>query len=39
LPASTSWRIATAVNILFIEPMRKRVRRVFGITLLRSASP
>ena len=39
LPASTSWRIATAVNILFIDPMRKRVRRVFGIRLLRSASP
>ena len=39
LPASTSWSIATAVNILFIDPIRKRVRRVFGIRLLRSASP
>jgi hypothetical protein len=38
LPASTNWRIATAVNILFIDPMRNRVRMVFGIRLLRSAS-
>jgi hypothetical protein len=39
LPAWTSWRIATAVNILFIDPIRKRVRMVFAIRLLRSASP
>jgi hypothetical protein len=31
--------IATAVNILFTDPIRKRVRRLFRIPLSRSASP
>jgi hypothetical protein len=39
LPVSTSCRTATAVNILFIDPMRKRVSRVLGIFFSRSANP
>ena len=30
---------AVAVNILFIEPMRNFVSRVFGVLFSRSASP
>ena len=39
LPASTSCRVATAVNILFIEPIRNRVAGVFAVPDLRSARP
>ena len=39
LPAATSCSVATAVNILFIDPMRKRVSIVFGTCRDRSASP
>ena len=38
-PACTSCRIAVAVNILFIEPIRNRVSIVFGARCSRSASP
>jgi hypothetical protein len=39
LPASTSCSVATAVNILFIEPMRNLVAGVFAVPALRSARP
>jgi len=37
--ACASCKTATAVNILFIEPMRKRVWRVLGTRCSRSESP
>ena len=39
LPASTSWAMATAVNILSIEPMRNLVSWSTGTPKLRSAVP
>src|SRR5258705_287656 len=39
LPACASCRVATAVNILFMEPMRKRVFRVSGVLRSRSERP
>ena len=39
LCASTSCRVATAVNILFIEPIRNLVAGVFATPALRSARP
>ena len=39
LCASTSCRVATAVNILFIEPIRNLVAGVLAVPALRSARP
>jgi hypothetical protein len=37
LPASTSCSVATAVKVLFIEPIRNRVVGVFDVPDSRSA--
>ena len=39
LPASRSWRMACAVNVLEIEAMRYAVAGVAGIFLATSAKP